>query len=343
MYEWEKHYQNWQTELSALKEITPDMQNIGAHNKAIAQLESKCSVIEKFNSLNQKLGNAKENSKNETDAEMKALWDEEIANIERQLPEAESSIIDSLVSSKNENVILEIRSGEGGQEASIFSLELVNMYIKLCKKKNWQFKTFSISYSDSDAIKEGMFEISGPGVSSWLAMESGVHCVKRVPKTEKKGRTHTSTATVAVLEEPEDVEVILNDKDLKIDVFRSSGPGGQSVNTTDSAVRITHLPTGIVVSQQDEKSQHKNKEKAMKILKARIYQQKLDEAHEAHALTRKNAIGRAKRNERIRTYHFSQNWINDSRVEKMCHNVSAFMEGDALADFLNILIWRTIE
>lgn len=240
--------------------------------------------------------------------------------------------------SKVENVILEIRSGEGGEEAALFALELLEMYKKACKKQNWDFKLFNVSLRECGGLKECSGEITGKGVNLLLAQESGVHCVKRVPKTEKKGRTHTSTATVAILKQPNEIEVVLEEKDLKIDVFRSSGPGGQSVNTTDSAVRITHIPTGVVVSQQDEKSQLKNKEKALKILKARIYAKKLEEETEKHVLERRDAIGKAKRNERVRTYHFTQNWVNDSRISLKSHNVNKFMEAEDLLLFLNELV-----
>lgn len=350
MKPWEKYYAISKEELTKLSQEletahlnNANSQTVIALNKKIAGLDSKCKIIEKYNEIAAKIADAEENAKNETNPQMKDLWLEELQILSAESIKAEAAIAQSLLSNKTESVMLEIRAGEGGQEASIFALELSNMYMKLCKQRQWEWRTMSVTYSEVGGLKEGIFEVTGNSVNNWLISESGVHCVKRVPKTEKKGRIHTSTATVATLIEPDDIEITINEKDLKIDVFRSSGPGGQSVNTTDSAVRITHIPTGLVVSQQDEKSQHKNKEKGMKILKARIYQKKLDEVHASLAQERKNAIGRAKRNERIRTYHFTQNWVNDTRVEKMCYNVANFMEGDALSEFLDTLIWQTLE
>jgi len=351
MNPWEKYYPLWKNELEklnsdleiALNNPASNQQNFVFLNKKIAALNEKCKIIEKYNEITAQIAETNENLKNENDPEMKLLWQDEIQALQLKITAVEGLIAQTLLSNKAEEVMVEIRAGEGGQEASIFAMELANMYMKLAKKRGWNFQTMNLSYSEVGGLKEGIFEISGNSVNTWLICESGVHCVKRVPKTEKKGRIHTSTATVAILIEPDEVEVILNEKDLKIDVFRSSGPGGQSVNTTDSAVRITHLPTGLVVSQQDEKSQHKNKEKAMKILKTRIYQKKLEETHANLAQERKNAIGRAKRNERIRTYHFTQNWVNDARLEKMNYDVVGFMEGDGLSEFLDQLIWKTLE
>ncbi|WP_342261876.1 PCRF domain-containing protein [Alphaproteobacteria bacterium endosymbiont of Tiliacea citrago] len=275
------------------------------------------------------------------DIEINEIFKEEILKLQTKIEENFEEF-KSNQTSKEESIILEIRSGEGGQEAELFALELLEMYKKLCKKMNWIFKLFDISTKESGGIKGCTGEIIGKGVNIYLNQESGVHCVKRVPKTEKRGRTHTSTATVAILKQPNEVEVIINDKDLKIEVFRSSGPGGQSVNTTDSAVRITHIPTNIVVSQQDEKSQIKNKEKALKILKARIYEKKLEEETQKNENERREAIGSAKRNERVRTYHFTQNWINDTRIALKSHNIAKFMDGDELILFLNELILTTI-
>ncbi len=314
-----------------------------AYDKEKAKLEHKANIGKKLNDLHAKILSANESAAQEKDIHMKELWQDEISSLTQKLQAIESEITSMLLPDKNESIIMEIRAGEGGQEAAIFGMELSNMYAKLCKKRNWNFKTFSMSFSETGGLKEGVFEITGKDVSYMLAGEAGVHCVKRVPKTEKKGRIHTSTATIAILIEPEDIEVNLHEKDLKIDVFRSSGPGGQSVNTTDSAVRITHIPTGLVVSQQDEKSQHKNKEKALKILKARIYQKKLQEAMSTQDSKRKQAIGNAKRNERIRTYHFLQNWVKDDRIENSCHDVSSFMEADTLDQFIDSLVWYFLE
>ena len=226
------------------------------------------------------------------------------------------------------NVILEIRAGTGGLEASLFAADLYKMYEKVCHKKKWKMEIISISKSDADGLKEVIVSISGNNIYSALKYESGVHRVQRVPETETQGRIHTSAATVAVLPEAEDVDVKTEEKDLRIDVFRSSGPGGQSVNTTDSAVRITHLPTGIVVSQQDEKSQHKNKAKAIKILRARIYEAERKKQNIERAQDRKNKIGTGDRSERIRTYNFPQGRVTDHRINFTLQKLEEFLSGE---------------
>ena len=226
------------------------------------------------------------------------------------------------------NAILEIRAGTGGLEASLFVADLYKMYEKVCHKKKWNMEVISISKSDAGGLKEAIVSITGNNIYSTLKYESGVHRVQRVPETETQGRVHTSAATVAVLPEAEEVDVKVEEKDLRIDVFRSSGPGGQSVNTTDSAVRITHLPTGIVVSQQDEKSQHKNKAKAMKILRARIYENERNKKDKERAQDRKNKIGTGDRSERIRTYNFPQGRVTDHRINFTLHKLEEFLSGE---------------
>ena len=226
------------------------------------------------------------------------------------------------------NAILEIRAGTGGLEASLFAADLFKMYEKVCYKKKWNIEVISISKSDAGGLKEAIMSITGNNVYSTLKYESGVHRVQRVPETETQGRVHTSAATVAVLPEAEDVDVKVEEKDLRIDVFRSSGPGGQSVNTTDSAVRITHLPTGIVVSQQDEKSQHKNKAKAMKILRARIFESERDKLKMERAQVRKSKIGTGDRSERIRTYNFPQGRVTDHRINFTLYKLDEFLTGE---------------
>mgnify|MGYP001437249939 CR=1 FL=1 len=226
------------------------------------------------------------------------------------------------------NAILEIRAGTGGLEASLFVADLYKMYEKVCHKKKWNMEVISISKSDAGGLKEAIVSITGKNIYSTLKYESGVHRVQRVPETETQGRVHTSAATVAVLPEAEEVDVKVEEKDLRIDVFRSSGPGGQSVNTTDSAVRITHLPTGIVVSQQDEKSQHKNKAKAMKILRARIYENERNKKDKERAQDRKNKIGTGDRSERIRTYNFPQGRVTDHRINFTLHKLEEFLSGE---------------
>jgi len=226
------------------------------------------------------------------------------------------------------NAILEIRAGTGGLEASLFVADLYKMYEKVCHKKKWNMEVISISKSDAGGLKEAIVSITGNNIYSTLKYESGVHRVQRVPETETQGRVHTSAATVAVLPEAEEVDVKVEEKDLRIDVFRSSGPGGQSVNTTDSAVRITHLSTGIVVSQQDEKSQHKNKAKAMKILRARIYENERNKKDKERAQDRKNKIGTGDRSERIRTYNFPQGRVTDHRINFTLHKLEEFLSGE---------------
>lgn len=308
--------------------------------KSEKNLEKKLNEILKIKDVYKNISEYEEQILTLQDKEMINYYKEEIQILKNQI--SHENIIDKILNKENTQIILEIRSGEGGQESELFAYELLEMYKKVCKKLNWNFKLLEINIRESGGIKDAVCEIEGENVDLWLMQESGVHCVKRVPKTEKKGRTHTSTVTIAILKQPKEIEINLQEKDLKIEVFRSSGPGGQSVNTTDSAVRITHIPTGIVASQQDEKSQHKNKDKAMKILKARIYAKKLEEEMEKHSNSRREAIGSAKRNERIRTYHFTQNWVNDSRIDIKSHNITKFMEGDELIFFLRELIFLSI-
>ena len=228
----------------------------------------------------------------------------------------------------SKNAIIEIRAGTGGLEASLFASDLFKMYEKISHKKKWTLEIISISKSDAGGLKEVIAAIKGKNIYSSLKYESGVHRVQRVPDTETQGRVHTSAATVAVLPEAEEVDVKIEDKDLRIDVFRSSGPGGQSVNTTDSAVRITHIPTGIVVSQQDEKSQIRNKEKGLKILRSRIYELERQKRDEIRSKDRKSKIGTGDRSERIRTYNFPQGRVTDHRINLTLHKLEEFMQGE---------------
>jgi len=237
------------------------------------------------------------------------------------------------------NAILEIRAGTGGLEASLFASDLFKMYEKVSHKKKWILELISISKSEAGGLKEVIALIKGKNIYSTLKYESGVHRVQRVPETETQGRVHTSAATVAVLPEAEEVDVKIEEKDLRIDVFRSSGPGGQSVNTTDSAVRITHIPTGIVVSQQDEKSQIRNKEKGMKILRARIYEFERQKKENERSIDRKSKIGTGDRSERIRTYNFPQGRVTDHRINLTLHKLDEFLEGeifDEMVENLNL-------
>ena len=230
------------------------------------------------------------------------------------------------------NAIVEIRAGTGGLEATLFCSDLFKMYEKVCSKKNWKIEIINLSKSDAGGFKEIIFSVTGSDIYSYLKYESGVHRVQRVPDTETQGRVHTSAATVAVLPEVGDVDIEIKETDLRIDVFRSGGPGGQSVNTTDSAVRITHVPTGVVVSQQDEKSQHKNKAKALKILRARVYEAEKKRKDKERSEDRKNQIGSGDRSERIRTYNFPQGRVTDHRVNLTLHKLDEFLSGEIHED-----------
>ncbi len=243
----------------------------------------------------------------------------------------------------SKNAIIEIRAGTGGLEASLFASDLFKMYEKVSNQKKWTLEIISISKSDAGGLKEVIAAIKGKNIYSSLKYESGVHRVQRIPDTETQGRVHTSAATVAVLPEAEDVDVKIEDKDLRIDVFRSSGPGGQSVNTTDSAVRITHIPTGIVVSQQDEKSQIRNKEKGLKILRSRIYEFERRKRDEERSKDRKSKIGTGDRSERIRTYNWPQNRVTDHRINLTINKLTEFMEGEIFDGMIENLILQAQE
>ena len=241
------------------------------------------------------------------------------------------------------NAIIEIRAGTGGLEASLFASDLFKMYEKVSQKKKWSLELISISRSDAGGLKEVIASIKGKNIYSTLKYESGVHRVQRVPDTETQGRVHTSAATVAVLPEVEEVDLKINDSDLRIDVFRAGGPGGQSVNTTDSAVRITHIPTGLTVSQQDEKSQHKNKAKGMKILRARLYELERTRIEQERSQDRKTKIGTGDRSERIRTYNFPQGRVTDHRINLTLHKLDEFLEGEAFDEVIESLTLQAQE
>ena len=241
------------------------------------------------------------------------------------------------------NAIIEIRAGTGGLEASLFAADLFKMYEKVSNKKKWILELISISKSEAGGLKEVVASIKGSNIYSALKYESGVHRVQRVPDTETQGRVHTSAATVAVLPEAEEVDLKINDTDLRIDVFRAGGPGGQSVNTTDSAVRITHIPTGLSVSQQDEKSQHKNKAKGMKILRARLYELERSRIDQERSQDRKTKIGTGDRSERIRTYNFPQGRVTDHRINLTLHKLDEFLEGEAFDEMIESLTLQAQE
>ena len=228
----------------------------------------------------------------------------------------------------DKNAIVEIRAGTGGLEASLFCADLFKMYEKVCSKKKWKLEIINISKSDAGGFKEVIFSVSGSNIYSYLKFESGVHRFQRIPETETQGRVHTSAATVAVLPEVEEVDIQIKESDLRIDVFRAGGPGGQSVNTTDSAVRITHIPSGVVVSQQDEKSQHKNKAKALKILRSRVYEAEKRKKDQERSSNRRSQIGSGDRSERIRTYNFPQGRVTDHRINLTLHKLDEFLSGE---------------
>ena len=275
------------------------------------------------------------------DADMRELAEEEHRELAGRLPGLERELQLMLLprdEADEKNAILEVRAGTGGEEASLFAAELFRMYQRYSELQGWRFELLSIAETDLGGYKEASANISGRNVFARLKFESGVHRVQRVPQTEAGGRIHTSAATVAVLPEAEEVDVKIDDKDLRIDVFRSSGPGGQSVNTTDSAVRITHLPTGIVVQQQDEKSQHKNKAKAMKVLRARIYDAQRMALDEERASSRRSQVGSGDRSERIRTYNFPQGRVTDHRINLTLYKIDKVMIGEALGEIIDGLI-----
>ena len=276
-----------------------------------------------------------------SDPEMLDLAKTELEELKENILQIEESIQLMLLPKDKadaNDVILEIRAGTGGDEAAIFAGDLYRMYQRYSDLNKWKTQIMALSDGDVGGYKEIILSISGENVFSKLKFESGVHRVQRVPATESSGRIHTSAATVAVLPEPEDVDVDVQDKDIRIDVFRASGPGGQSVNTTDSAVRITHLPSGIVVSQQDEKSQHKNKAKAMKILRARLYEAERDKQLQERAEDRKGQVGSGDRSERIRTYNYPQGRVTDHRINLTLHKLETILEGQDLIGLIEALI-----
>ncbi len=263
-------------------------------------------------------------------ADIRELAAEEMIELQARLPEAERALALKLLprdAADDRAAMLEIRAGTGGDEAALFAGDLLRMYQRYAEASGWRFEIISASASEMGGYKEAIASVSGSGVFARLKFESGVHRVQRVPVTESGGRIHTSAATVAVLPEAEEVDVQIEDKDLRIDVYRSSGPGGQSVNTTDSAVRITHLPTGIVVIQQDEKSQHKNKAKALKVLRTRLYEMERERLASARAGARKSMVGSGDRSERIRTYNFPQGRVTDHRINLTLHRLPEILEG----------------
>jgi len=311
-------------------------------------------MSKEYSNLNEIINEAKEYSKfedlkkdlekiindNKSDNEIKELAKLELDTLFKKNLTNEKKIKVFLLPKDDadaKNAIIEIRAGTGGLEASLFASDLFKMYEKISHKKKWTIEIISISKSDAGGLKEVIAAVKGKNIYSSLKYESGVHRVQRVPDTETQGRVHTSAATVAVLPEAEEVDVKIEEKDLRIDVFRSSGPGGQSVNTTDSAVRITHIPTGTVVSQQDEKSQIRNKEKGLKILRSRIYELERQKRDAERSKDRKSKIGTGDRSERIRTYNFPQGRVTDHRINLTLHKLEEFMQGEIFDEMIESL------
>ena len=281
-----------------------------------------------------------------TDEELKKMAEIELNDLRSNHEKNEKKLKIFLIpkdEADKKNAIIEIRAGTGGLEASLFAADLFKMYEKVSNKKKWLIELISISKSEAGGLKEVIASIKGTNIYSTLKYESGVHRVQRVPDTETQGRVHTSAATVAVLPEAEEVDLKIKETDLRIDVFRAGGPGGQSVNTTDSAVRITHIPTGLSVSQQDEKSQHKNKAKGMKILRSRLYELERSRIDQERSKDRKNKIGTGDRSERIRTYNFPQGRVTDHRINLTLHKLEEFLEGEIFDEMIESLTLRAQE
>ena len=280
------------------------------------------------------------------DQELKKMAESDLNELKKQFEKNEKRLKLFLLpkdEADKKNAIIEIRAGTGGLEASLFAGDLFKMYEKVSHKKKWELELITISKSEAGGLKEVIASIKGKNIYSTLKYESGVHRVQRVPDTETQGRVHTSAATVAVLPEAEEVDLKINESDLRIDVFRAGGPGGQSVNTTDSAVRITHIPTGLSVSQQDEKSQHKNKAKGMKILRARLYELERSRLDQERSQDRKSKIGTGDRSERIRTYNFPQGRVTDHRINLTLHKLEEFLEGEAFDEMIESLTLQAQE
>ncbi len=308
-----------------------------AASRDYAELEPVAKTAETVRSMRGELASLAELD----DPEMRELAEEELERLKAELPEAEHQLAIAMLprdSADSRPAMLEIRGGTGGDEAALFAADLFRMYERFAAEQGWRVEVVSVNANDIGGYKEVVANVTGNGVFAKLKFESGVHRVQRVPVTESGGRIHTSAATVAVLPEPDEVDVSIEDKDLKIDVYRASGAGGQHVNTTDSAVRITHLPTGTVVTCQDARSQHKNKDKAMQVLRARLFEAQRDAAQGEEAEARRAMVGSGDRSERIRTYNFPQGRVTDHRINLTLHRLPEILEGPGLGELIDALI-----
>jgi peptide chain release factor 1 len=314
-------------------------QNFARISKEHSDMIPIVALIEEYKKAQKELADINETLPLTTDQEMRNFLEQEQFDLGKKIPELEQKMKISLLPrdvADEKNAILEVRAGTGGEEAALFGYKLFAMYQKYAEKRKWKFEILSISDTGLGGYKDASASISGRNVFARLKFESGVHRVQRVPETESQGRVHTSAATVAVLPEAEDIDIKIEEKDLRIDVFRSSGPGGQSVNTTDSAVRIVHIPTGVTVSMQDEKSQIKNREKAMKVLRSRLYDAQREKADRERAASRKEQVGSGDRSERIRTYNFPQSRVTDHRINLTSYRIDDIMLGE-LDEFIDAL------
>jgi peptide chain release factor 1 len=328
------------TDLLCDPNVIGDPSKLRTYSKEQSDLEETVQVYREYKKTVQALADAKSMLGEKLDEEMRDLVKmeiEELSEKEEQLKDQLTVLLLPKDPNDDKNVIVEIRGAAGGDEAALFAGDLYRMYIRFAERQGWKTEVIESSPTELGGFKEVIFMINGKGAYSKLKFESGAHRVQRVPATESGGRIHTSTSTVAVLPEAEEVEVEINEKDLRIDTFCSTGPGGQSVNTTQSAIRITHMPTGLVVSCQDEKSQLKNKDKAMKVLRARLYEMKQQEQEKELADARKNQVGTGDRSERIRTYNFPQSRVTDHRIGLTLHKLEQVLQGD-LDEIINSLI-----